>query len=1234
MNYGTRIHLSMTLRLLCVVLLVCAPSFFGNSVVAQCSGCTTTISGPDASSYTINPGEKICLTAGASFTGTVYINGGTLVNCASATQVFGLNFNFSGTQGRVENHGTIVLTVSNDLRYVTVDNYGDLSITASRSLAEDVIFTNYGLFAVSGNLTLLNSNALLDNHGHVGVTNTFVTHSGSTLNNFRTGTINCEDFTAQHDWYNQGVINVGDDFSSQNGAVAIIDGGCINVAGVFQNFATIIGTLCGTITADGITTNTGILNGNLAIVDLSPPPAAPFIDNQFGTVGPEVQWTSCGCPGSTPEDCSNGLDDDGDGYVDDQDPDCIGDVGCACPPGSTVITNIPFGYTVPVGESHCLDADEVLNTAWNNFTVQGNLYITAGNSLEILSGLMHPGPQANIIICDGASFTYLASNASFDNTIYNFGWAELCVGDLITTNFVLGENSLTSLKGDDVLINGTLEYNGVDGGSTYMHIAPTNTLNSSTGSVTLNGSAEIVVEVDHASIVPNGVTDCNGCPELSGATATCNDGSILTTYLALQSNSEICDNGLDDDGDGLIDCLDPDCNANTNCPDNDGDLINDAIDIDDDNDGILDTDERCSENINTTVYAAQVIANSGDPTVTPQFGDPAQALGAPDWDGDLVDNPEQFVSVGLNGASLVLGWGTDIYMTNSGDANDEIQIFEVGVVESSLLSLRPIASTKALLDNQGLLTPDLQGFYPIGMVGASNVSFDVDAATASTFSQGELVFDQLKITSNETTSITTPGTAGPDIDAVEVYYSISCPNRDSDSDGILDYFDLDSDNDGIYDLLEAGHIATDANNDGVVDGIPLDFGANGFLNGLESSVDSGTPNYVVRDTDADGRIDCIERDADADGCFDVLEAGFTDPEFDGVLGAIITSVNGDGLVTSGSDGYTGTSPFVTNASIQSGCADNDNDNISDINDRDDDNDGILDTDEWNCSSAIPSWETSVTNGTLSADFTSTGGVSGTVISTSPTSGFFNPGRPTYTTVATGIRANRGGGSGATTVWRFDQPTAISEFIVLGIKTTSGDETQIFKAYGQNGQMIPFTFTATNGGAISGDTLLGGPTTNSALQSDFTFNFLELVDSISVRSIGSVDFVFMQLSNACLGDFDADEVPDYLDLDSDNDGIYDVWEAGHGQAQSSGAINGGVDSFGIPLNVSNGSGGINYLYTNSDGSANIDAYSLDSDADGCFDVIEAGYTDANLDGILGSFPLTVNPLTGLVTSGGP
>ena len=76
------------------------------------------------------------------------------------------------------------------------------------------------------------------------------------------------------------------------------------------------------------------------------------------------------------------------------------------------------------------------------------------------------------------------------------------------------------------------------------------------------------------------------------------------------------------------------------------------------------------------------------------------------------------------------------------------------------------------------------------------------------------------------------------------------------------------------------------------------------------------------------------------------------------------------------------------------------------------------------------------------------------------------------------------------------------------------------------------------------------------------------------------------------DSDEDDVPDEPDdLDDDNDGILDVVED---------TVD--TDGDGIP----------NHL-------------DLDSDGDGCYDVIEAGFSDPDNDGILGTSPVTVDSL---------
>ena len=124
------------------------------------------------------------------------------------------------------------------------------------------------------------------------------------------------------------------------------------------------------------------------------------------------------------------------------------------------------------------------------------------------------------------------------------------------------------------------------------------------------------------------------------------------------------------------------------------------------------------------------------------------------------------------------------------------------------------------------------------------------------------------------------------------------------------------------------------------------------------------------------------------------------------------------------------------------------------------------------------------------------------------------------------------------------------------------------------------------------------------------------------------------------DTDTDGVPNYLELDSDNDGIHDLDEAGFNvtDADSNGVIDGG--NFGAnglfnPLETAADSGILKPIYVLADTDADgiYNAIELDSDNDLCNDVIEAGYLDSNLDGLLGgTTPPTVNSNNGLVTSG--
>lgn len=113
------------------------------------------------------------------------------------------------------------------------------------------------------------------------------------------------------------------------------------------------------------------------------------------------------------------------------------------------------------------------------------------------------------------------------------------------------------------------------------------------------------------------------------------------------------------------------------------------------------------------------------------------------------------------------------------------------------------------------------------------------------------------------------------------------------------------------------------------------------------------------------------------------------------------------------------------------------------------------------------------------------------------------------------------------------------------------------------------------------------------------------------------------------DFDGDGIPNYLDLDSDNDGIPDIIEAGGIDSDNNGKIDGFVDLNGDGLSDNDvlatallktgpdvapvDGRADNYPNKNKDRDFRPNAYDLDSDGDGIVDVIEAGFPDANFDG---------------------
>ena len=330
--------------------------------------------------------------------------------------------------------------------------------------------------------------------------------------------------------------------------------------------------------------------------------------------------------------------------------------------------------------------------------------------------------------------------------------------------------------------------------------------------------------------------------------------------------------------------------------DTDGDGISDSVDLDDDNDGITDEEEYCST-INASFLAS---ANVGQRSVTINHTD----TGYLRLDFSSMDNSFQLF---INGTSVhpsvlefengALGTGEEYFLFQSNGAF----ISAPWVANSNGLP-----RLRLIIDESGQAT-----LY--GTRTSSSTILEPMGAQAGT------VFNVIPWIpgNNNTFIVTNQQGPGPEGFTGNLYASAIC---DTDGDGVSNELDLDSDNDGIYDIVESGVLnesgIADANNDGIIDGATSGSGANGLFNAIEDNdTEYAIPSYSVMDSDSDGTYDPYSLDSDGDTCNDVVEAGFTDNNGDGVLGPMTVTVNSNGLVTSGTDGYTTPDDNNTNSTF-------------------------------------------------------------------------------------------------------------------------------------------------------------------------------------------------------------------------------------------------------------------------------------------------------------------------------
>ena len=142
-------------------------------------------------------------------------------------------------------------------------------------------------------------------------------------------------------------------------------------------------------------------------------------------------------------------------------------------------------------------------------------------------------------------------------------------------------------------------------------------------------------------------------------------------------------------------------------------------------------------------FADQVVSFAPGANTVPPHNDASTAIGAPDYDGGA----DTYVSLGWGG-SLVLRF-TDNSLTTSGDADDDLWIFEIGGA---------VEPTDVDISTDGI------SWISVGFVGGATAGIDIDAFTASGVVIGAQ-YSYVRLTDRDARLSGTPF-AGADIDAV------------------------------------------------------------------------------------------------------------------------------------------------------------------------------------------------------------------------------------------------------------------------------------------------------------------------------------------------------------------------------------------------------------------------------------------------------------------------------------
>jgi len=783
----------------------------------------------------------------------------------------------------------------------------------------------------------------------------------------------------------------------------------------------------------------------------------------------------------------------------------------------------------------------------------------------------------------------------YDNDIAGIGFEE-CAIELNqqksisqNTDRVVQMSNSTSLNEQDYLIwandNGSLATkNTSDVNSIYFTERLTRVWKAqSTGNT---GTVKLAFFLGNITASP---TDIKKYGLIMGNTPTMANGT-MSAYTKYISNDTLYFEGVTFSGTKYFTLA-------TSIVDRDNDGVADENDLDADNDGILNSDELngCTGALTYEFYSTAVVGSTVNNIPTTGAAS-ISTIGNFDVNGlaqAIKGNGDNY-SIRYKGFITIATSGDYTFYTSSDDGS-KLFIGGSTVVDNDGAHANTEVSGNIYLN---------RGTYPITLLFFEDAGGDVLSLSY----------------------------AGPSISKQAVPFSILSSVCDSDGDGVPNYLDLDSDNDGVLDIYESGiPLATintlDVNHDGIIDP-SFNFGSNGFVNNLETVADNGIKTYTLADRDGDGVKDQFDLDSDNDGITDLAENGNgTDANNDGIVDGS-SDADGDGILSSAdsNSGVAGSPNTVPR--------DTDGDGVYNYLDLDSDNDGITDLAENG--KGTDANNDGIVDGTTDAD---KDGIidsadNNTALKGSPNStprDTDGDGKPNYLDLDSdndGITdlAENGNGTDTNNDGIVDGSTdadkdgildsADSNTSVIGSpnrpsKDTDGDGKPNFIDLDSDNDGITDLAENPSGTGIDADN-------NGVLDGSADADGDGILDSADSND------ALRGSPNTIPTNSDADAVPNFLDLDSDNDGIFDVQENGNGtDSDNNGVIDGtsDTDGDGILNSADNNSavfGSPNSAPRNSDADGVPNYLDLDSDNDGITDFAEnpnSTGVDANNDGII-------------------